>query len=159
MFRFRKLADYSEGTRVKRFDPMTGEPYLVDPVDGQAKSWPLIGVAMEGKPPVKDAISMDYVAKAVAEGWATWENHRVVHQPGGPEGDPWFVTHTFHQADKITFDVLLLADEKQEEWDPEGWVKKSVVYQVVKQPDKVTDKEGNSTVDWTFQVELVSVNG
>ena len=162
MFRFKKFADYSDGsTRVKRFDTMTGEPYLVDPADNQAKPWPLLGVGLDGEPPTLDRIPMDYVAKAVAEGWAEWTNHRVEHKSGGPKDDPWFVTHTFHHADRIIFNVLLLAGEKKNDWDPEGWVKKSIVYDVVSQPDKYEDanEPGGARVDWTYQLELVSVNG
>jgi hypothetical protein len=152
MFKFRKLADYSDGSvRVYRYDTMTGERLLVDPKDGQSKPWPTLGVAFEGQVPRKDKISMDYVANAVTDGWATWVNHRTVHRPGGHENNPWSTTHTFHQADEVVFHVL--------EDDSGSLVKKDYMYRVTKQPDKTQSADGAWEVDWCFELELVSVSG
>lgn len=147
MFRFRKLADYSDGSsRVVRYDTITGERILVDPADGQPKAWPLLGVAVEGEVRVLDKIGMDYVLNAVNEGWASMENKREVHRPGGPANNPWATTHTFHQADQITFHVLV------------DGVKKDLVYKVISQPDKYEDASEFSgwRVDWTYELELVT---
>ena len=150
MFVFRKLADYSDGsTRVARYDQMTGERILVDPKDNQPKPWPTLGVKFQDKAPTKDKISMDYVANAVTEGWATWVNHRTVHRPGGPENNPWSTTHTFHQADEVIFHML--------EGDDGNMVKKDYMYKVTKQPDKTQNAAGDWEVDWSFELELVSV--
>jgi hypothetical protein len=153
LFRFRRLADYSDGsTRVHRYDPVTGERYLVNPQTNMAEPWPLLGVTVEGDIPKLDKIPMDYVSRAVAEGWAEWANYRTVHKPGGPPEDPWLVTHTFYQADRITFHVLL--PDKGQWAEGVDLVKRDLVYNVVGQPDKYEDR-----VDWTFTLELVNPNG
>jgi hypothetical protein len=154
MFKFRKVADYSDGsTRVKRYDPITGSPYLVDPETNEAKPWPMIGVAFNGDVPVLDKIGMHYVANAVQEGWATLVNPRVVHRPGGTPTNPWSTTHTFNQADEVVFH--LITDNKGD------WVKKDYKYKVVSQPDRHEDSNEGSgwRVDWTYKLELVTVNG
>ncbi len=152
MFRFRKLADYSDGSqRVVRFDTLTGDKMLVDPETGDIKPWPLKGVTIQGELPQNDAIGMQYVADAVTEGWADWDNHRTVHRPGGSPNNPWSTTHTFHQADRILFKLLL--EENGE------LVKKNVVYTVTKQPDRVQNAAGEWEVSWVFEVKLVAVGG
>jgi hypothetical protein len=160
MFKFRKLADYSDGSvRVRRYDPLTGDPYLVNPVTNQMEPWPLLGVTVEGEVPTLDRISADYVARAVVEGWAEWFGHRMEHKPGGPPEDPWLVTHTFHQADKIVFHVLL--PDKGQWAEGTTLVKRDLVYSVVSQPGKHEDASEPSgwRIDWTFQLELVSIDG
>ena len=154
MFRFRKLADYSDGsTRVVRFDPISGEKMLVDPETNEPKAWPLKGVTHQGDLPALDTIGMHYVAQAVTDGWADWENHRTVHRPGGSVNNPWSTTHTFHQCDRIHLHLLLPHDGQ--------FVSRNVVYKVIRQPDRVEDptQETGWRVDWTFQVKLVAVSG
>lgn len=152
-FRVRKLADKSEGKREKRYDPLTGDSYLADPDTWTLEDrdtwvsspWPLAGVVVEGDLPKKTSLNTGFVNKAIAEGWATMENRNIVHRPGGPEDDPWRVTHTFVQADSITFKLL------------DGDVK----YRVTKNPDKYPDQKNEfdegfgGTVEWNYEVELV----
>lgn len=134
-FRVRKLADKSSGERIKRFNPETGEAYLADPATWDANDpsthvatpWPSLGYVIEGELPNKTALNSGFVTKAVAEGFAELENRRVVHRPGGPEDDPWRVTHTFVQADAI---ILHLADG-------------DVRYRVVENPDKYPDSKND----------------
>lgn len=152
-FRVRKLADKSSGERVKRFDPVTGEAYLADPNEWVlddpsthvSTPWPSLGVVVEGDLPQKTALNTGFVNKAVSEGWAELVNRSVVHRPGGPEDDPWRVTHTFVQAEEIVFH---LAD---------GDVK----YRIVQNPDKFPESKNDfdegfgGEVNWFYVVELV----
>jgi hypothetical protein len=143
----RKVADYSDGsTRVAMYNPNTGERYLADPSTGQPRSWPLKGVMIVGDPPARTACSQSFVTNGVAEGWISWENHKVVHKPGGPLGNEWAVTHTFHEADVLVFNVLVSENSSET---------KQVKYKVLSSPGKQTNKDGTSTVDWTYQLELV----
>lgn len=152
-FRVRKLADKSSGERVKRFDPVTGEAYLADPETWDADDpsthvptpWPSLGVVVEGELPQQTALNTGFVTKAVAEGWAELENRNIVHRPGGPAEDPWRVTHTFVQADSITFHLA------------NGDVK----YRVVQNPDKFPAEKNEfnegfgGDVSWMYVLELV----
>ena len=154
-FRVRKLADKSSGIREKRFDPVSGDPYLVDPSEWdaddvsthKANPWPSLGVAVEGELPKKTALNTGFVNKAVSEGWAELEGRSIVHRPGGPEDDPWRVTHTFVQADAIVF----------------HFVDKDVRYNVVESPDKFPaekndfDEGFGGEVNWFFVLELADV--
>lgn len=147
MFRFRRLADYSDGsTRVERFDPVTGDKFLMNPATNEPMPWPLLGITVEGDLPTLDTIGMQYVSAAVAEGWMEYDNHQIVHRPGGLESNPWTTTHTFHHTDRIYMKLLFKEDGE--------WVKKTAVYQVLRQPDKA-----DGVVDWTYQVKLVTVGG
>lgn len=151
-FRVRKLADTSSGVREKRYDPITGNAYLVDPekwdINDQntwvATPWPSLGVVVDGDLPKKTTLNTGFVNKAAAEGWAKLENRSIVHRPGGPEEDPWLVTHTFVHADSITFNFL------------DG----DVTYSVVENPDKYPEikndfNEGfGGSVNWFYVVEL-----
>lgn len=155
-FRVRKLADKSSGQRVKRFDPITGDSYLADPdtwdADDKAthvsSPWPSLGVVVEGEIPQKTALNTGFVNKAVSEGWAELEGRKVVHRPGGPEEDPWRVTHTFVQADAIVFHL----------------VDKDIKYNVLESPDKYPniknefDEGFGGDVNWFFVVELAEEN-
>ena len=156
-FRVRKLADKSSGERVKRFDPVTGDSYLADPEtwNFEDKStwipnpWPLVGVVIEGEAPKKTALNTGFVNKAVADGWAELENRKIVHRPGGPEDDPWRVTHTFVQADSILFHFY------------DGDLK----YNILSNPDKWPaqkndfDEGFGGEVNWFYVVELEETNG
>lgn len=138
--RVRKLADKSVGSRVERFDPVTGEKFLVNPETGLDEAWPLAGVAVEGDAPEVCELPTSWVALGVGEGWIVLEGERVQHQPGGPPGNPWKVTHTFVQADVI---VLKCRDG-------------DVRYVVSHQPDKYDDptEPSGQRVDWFYRVEL-----
>lgn len=154
MFRFRKVADYSDGsTRVVRYDPITGQKFLADPETNEPKPWPLLGVTMEGDSLAKDKIGMHYVANAVKEGWATLTNPRTVHRAGGTPENPWSTTHTFRQGDQVIFHLIF--EENGE------WVERDVVYDILTQPDKVEDANEPSgwRVDWTYELGLVENNG
>jgi hypothetical protein len=136
----RKLADKSDGERVKRYDPETGDGYLADPRTWRrddpstwvSKPWPLAGVQIgrtgpggrfEPKPPKRTRVGTGAVGAGRAEGWVTLENPRVVHRPGGPPGHQWRVTHTFEHGDAVVFHTT------------DGDVR----YRIVHQPDKYVD--------------------
>jgi hypothetical protein len=148
--RVRKLADYSVGTRVRRFNPDTGEPHLVNPETGQPEPWPLLGLEIEGEPPSECSVPTSWVTRGSAEGWLEVVKPSVVHRPGGPPEDPWRVTHTFPHAEAIILKCL------------DGDVR----YDVVRQPDKYTsahksagpvDSSGDPDHDvrWYFDLKLV----
>lgn len=167
--RVRLEADKSEGQRIRRFDPDTGEPYLANPDTGEREPWPLLGVRVEGDPPKLTRVPTSWVTRGITEGWLETVNLRVEHRPGGPPHDPWRVTHTFTHTDEI----ILKAPEPKDD----------VRYQVVHQPDKyaddsVTDERGRVTeennhdddtpvsseiynagetrVDWYYDLKLVT---
>lgn len=140
VLKIRKLADTSDGTRVTRFDPVTGEKFLADPETGEPKPWPLAGVTIEGDVPDEVRLPTSTVDAGRREGWIVVEGESVVHRAGGPPSNPWAITHTFRQADAIT---LKLADG-------------DVRYRVVHQPDKYDDEAGPSgkRVDWFYDLAL-----
>lgn len=117
----RKLADYSEGERITRFNPETGEKYLADPSDPDTpKPWPLAGVQIKGKPPKELELPTSFVANGVAEGWIEIEDAEPVHRPGGVPENHWALTHTFVHGEAIVLKTL------------DGDVR----YRVVDNPDK-----------------------
>lgn len=138
----RRLADTSEGSRVHRYHPLTGERLLVRPETLQdpsfsyesmeAEPWPLAGVDIEGEAPKFTSISTSLVSKGREEGWIIITNERIAHRSGGPDFDPWRKTHTFVHCDFITF----------------KFTSGDVAYKVIKQPDKVDDE-----VTWFYQLE------
>ena len=151
--RVRKLADRSEGERIVRYDPETGEKKLVNPhTEGDAhEPWPLLGLVIEGDPPATCRVPMSFVQLGVDEGWIELDNPRPAHRPGGPPANPWKVTHTFIHADAIVLKTI------------DGDVR----YRVTHQPDKyvdgndaaelVTDEKyaaGDTRVDWFYGVAL-----
>lgn len=133
MLTIRKLADKSEGVRIPRYDPTTGEKYLVDPNTGVAGGWPLAGVRIEGETPRETTLSTDFVANGRNEGWIAVDGERVEHASGGPEGNPWAITHTFVCYDTITVKTV------------DG----DVVYRVTQNPGK---DEGE--VRWFYKLAL-----
>lgn len=149
----RVLSDRSEGHRVERFDPVTGEKYLVNPdtPGDEHEPWPFAGLEpLEGEEfPKYVRVPHTWVARAKAAGWITATNERVQHRPGGPEESPWKVTHTFLHYDEIIFHT------------EDG--KRNTVYKVIGQPDKYdakgepTDEVGNpdNRVRWGFELERV----
>jgi hypothetical protein len=89
--RIRKLADKSTGERLERWDPETGEKYLLNPANGLREGWPLLGVVPEGDLPKHAVIPTSFVELGIRDGWITVEGSRIVTRPGGPEHDPWRV--------------------------------------------------------------------
>ncbi len=148
----RKLADTSAGQRVTRYDPVTGNGYLTDPAVWDPADpatwvpvpWPLAGVELVEGPPKKHMLSMSWVGQAEQEGWVELEGRKVVHRPGGPEANPWQVTHTFLQASSITIHAV------------DGPVR----YRVLENPDKWPDRKNENDegfggeVRWFYEVEL-----
>ena len=131
VLRVRKLADKTEGERVVRFDPVTGERKLVNPYTaGDAhEAWPLAGVQVEGDAPAVCSVSTSFVSNGIDEGWIELVNARPAHRPGGPPTNEWKVTHTFMHADAI---VLKTVDG-------------DVRYQVTRQPDKYVESTSKKT--------------
>lgn len=147
----RKLADRSDGERVTRFHPVTGERVLVRPETVEAagfdyeqlsaEPWPLAGVEPIALPS-RCVVGCRFVDSAVAEGWAHLDDEAFVHRPGGPPEEPFRVTHTFRHASAITF---LFVDA-------------AVRYRVIRNPDKwPAEKDGElgfgGTVLWTYALE------
>ncbi len=129
ILRIRKVADTSSGERVVRYDQMTGEKLLVDPADGAVRPWPLAGVRLEGAAPAETSAGTSWVAEAIREGWLVGEGERVVHRPGGPDGNRWAKTHTF-----VHYDALVLRT-----------LDGDVRYRVTHQPDKYADPGDDDT--------------
>jgi hypothetical protein len=128
VLRIQLLADKSDGTtRVKRYDPETGQSYLADPetwvredhMTWQEKPWPLLGVRIENKP-VRCRVPTTWVTKGIAGGWLTLDGVELAHRPGGPASDKWRATHTFTHAQTLTLHTV------------DG----DVVYRITHQPDK-----------------------
>lgn len=143
----RKLADRSEGTRISRFNPETGERFLADPSDPDTpKAWPLAGIQIEGKPPKEAELTTSWVANGAAEGWIQLENARPVHRPGGPPENPWALTHTFLHADVIVLKTV------------EGDVRYSVVDSPDKWPTEKNDRDEGfgGDVRHVYRVKLES---
>lgn len=135
----RKHADSSVGERVKRWDPDTGESFLVNPATGAREPWPLLGVSIVGDPPAETTVASAFVDRARSEGWLSLENERAVVRPAGPPGQPYAKQHTFVHADAV---VLHLMDG-------------DLRYRVTRNPDKWHDgPEGTDAVgDPTATVE------
>lgn len=170
LLRIRKVADKSV-EHVTVNDPQTGRTVYVNTQTGQSvQSKPLLGVQPEGDLPEECSVSVSFVQRAIAEGWAHADNERVVYRPSGPAHDKWnaaYPPHTFVHADAIVFHFLT----------------GDVRYRVVHQPDKyvagekieykgelihtypdfsldsepVTDEHynaGNTRVDWFYGLKL-----
>lgn len=139
----RKHADMSDGERVVRWHPVTGERMVVKPdtinAEGydytqmQPEPWPLAGVSfLHEETPKYLRVPDRYLHAAVNEGWATLANESIAHRPGGPPHDPWRVTHTFRHAEGVTFHTN------------DGDIK----YRVINNPDKSADK--SATTDGSY---------
>lgn len=135
LLRIRKVADQSSGARVVRYDTVTGEKLLVDPVDGAVRAWPLAGVRFEGAPPAETTAGTTWVAEAIREGWLVGEGEQVVHRPGGPADNVWSKTHTFRHFTALVFRTL------------DGDFR----YRVTHQPDKYADP-GDDDIPVTAEV-------
>lgn len=138
----RKLADRSQGTRVVRYDPVTGEKFLFNPETDRAESWPLLGVDFDGEAPEECSVSTGYIANAVNEGWVVGEGQKLVHASGGPPEDEWARTHTFVNYSSLTFKT----------------VSGDVKYEVVGQPGKHEDSEESSGYRFDTVYKLKKVN-
>lgn len=152
--RVRKLADKTDGDRIVRFHPETGEKMLVRPeriaAEGfdyatmTSEPWPLAGVIIEGEKPRRCVVSTSFVDRAVGEGWASLVGDRRQHRPGGPPDDPWRVTHTFRHGDVFVLHTL------------DGDVR----YRVAENPDKWPESKNDAgegfggDVCWTYLLEL-----
>lgn len=154
----RILADRSEGNRIPGFDPLTGAKTLLNPEHGGVEPWPIAGVQFvsadggaSSDPPKKTVVPMSWVQRGLSEGWIALEGQRTAHKPGGPEIDPWRVTHTFLQADAVIIKAV------------DGDVR----YTVTRNPDKYdggpetgtgkpTDVHADpeTSVEWAFTLEL-----
>lgn len=135
--RVRKVADKSQGDRIKRFNPDTGEPYLLNPATGQPEPWPCRGLEIvdeqgsSASPPRTTRVPTKWVVRGVAEGWLELRGSNLVHRPGGPVEDPYRITHTFTHADQI---VLITVPGEAD-----------IVYDVTHQPDKYADPGTDKT--------------
>ena len=149
--RVRKLADTTDGERVARFHPITGERMLVrletvgadgfDYTQLQPEPWPLAGIALDAAPKYT-RISTTKVEEGRREGWIELEGEGVIHRPGGPPEQPWKITHTFAQAETI---VLKTVDG-------------DVRYRVTQNPDKWPDEKNGDLgfggdVRWFYELE------
>jgi hypothetical protein len=143
--KIRKLADKTDGLpRVAGLHPETGEKTLVDPNTGAVRPWPLLGIEIVEPIPTMCRVPMDWVIRGVAEGWAQLHNPKIVHKSGGPPDDEWRITHTFTQADYVTFHT----------------VNGDIRYAVTQNPNKYLDPdpstpEDATKVDWFYELELV----
>lgn len=149
----RKLADKTGQERIKKFDPETGEPKLVNPATpgDDHESWPLLGVTIEGDPPRRTTAGMTWVNAAISEGWLKRVNESAVVRPGGSQDSPWSPAHTFIHAE-----VLVIDD----------YDRGPVAYRVTRQPDKYIRSgeelipvkewtERETEVCWFYELELV----
>lgn len=146
----RKLADKEGQERVRKFDPETGQPKLVNPATpgDDHEAWPLLGVTVEGDPPERTTAGLSWVNAAVSEGWLKRVNESAVVRPGGTQEQPWSTAHTFIHAD-----MLVINDHQRG----------PVAYKVTQQPDKY-DAAGEPVKEWTaretdvrwfYELELV----
>lgn len=135
----RKHADTSTGERVKRWDPETGDSFLVNPATGQREPWPLLGVSIEGEVPEETTVGTRFVDGGRSEGWISVEGEKAVVRPAGPSERPYLKQHTFVHFDAITLHTLA----------------GDVRYRVVRNPDKWHDgPEGTDVAgDPTARVE------
>lgn len=154
--RVQKLADKSTGERVKRYDPITGEGYLLNPATNQAEPWPLAGVKVLDAPSTT-RVPTSWVDRGVAEGWLEGVNARPVVRPAGARQDVWNSSQTGRPHLFIHYDEIIIKG-----------VDGNVRYRVTHQPDKyVADGDddarvtpdiytaGNTRVDWFYDLELV----
>lgn len=158
MLTVRKLADTSTGTRVTRFDPVTGEKKLVNPATpgDDHEPWPLAGIRIEGDAPRTTRVPTSWVSNGIAERWIEGVNGRPVVRPAGPTPDVWNSSQTGAPHLFMHYDALVLKT-----------VDGDVRYRVVHQPDKYTDgddpaepataeayAQGRTRVDWFYDLEL-----
>lgn len=120
----RKLAVDDGLERVRRYNPVTGEPYWASPSTGEPLPKEVAGVTLDmDKIPQMIRVPAKVTGR---EDWIEVVNARPVHKPAGPAEDPWRSTHTFIHADEL---ILHLVDG-------------DVRYRVVHQPDKYDDETG-----------------
>jgi hypothetical protein len=174
----RILADETDGSRVERAHPITGEKLLVrpetleDPGFDYAKMqhdpWPPLGeIEFLKDPPRYTRISTRLVSRGVSEGWASLVDEEVVHRPGGPPGDLWAVTHTFRQASEVVLhahdsdvryrvihnpDKYAVVDREQVSDE------KGLAVPIIDPKKKVTEEiyaAGDTDINWYYDLELV----
>lgn len=150
--RIRKLADQSV-PREARYNPRTGQKYLIDPATGEASPRPLLGIKFEGKPPKKTCVSQNFVRKGKKEGWIEVEGQRIVQRSSGPPEEPVSPEnppHTFIQADAIVFDTVDGPVRYKVTRNPDKWPKK-------KEKSELLEDHGfGGEVHWTYELSLES---
>ena len=140
----RKWANREGQHRIKMYDPLTGEPKLVNPATAgmDHEPWPLAGITIEGEaPPTECTVNSTFVANGRREGWLAVEGEQAEHVPAGPPDDLYRVPpHTFVKYSRI---VLYTLDG-------------DVTYRVVHNPGKYEDpnEPAGYRVDWFYGLEL-----
>lgn len=111
-FHVTKLADKSNGKRVKKFDPDTGEAFLINPDnDNKTEGWPSLGYRFNSEIHDEAEVAMQALEKWERDGFAKLTNKKLVSFPGGPFDDPWrrtaadgrVLVHNVVQCDEVTF--------------------------------------------------------
>lgn len=124
VLKVRKLADKSQGKRVKRYSPNTGQMVgLLNPETGKLQPWPSLGYMLNmPEAPKRFAVTQRKLMQWKSEGFVSVEGFRVVNAPSGPAHEPFKTPpHVFYNADAVT---LNFAGQ-----DP-------VRYKVIQQPGK-----------------------
>lgn len=128
------MTETPRGLTLRKLADKRGPEPARDSAGKLIEPWPLLGVIPVEDLPGYAVLPTDFVANAVAEGWARLEDEQVVARPGGPPEDPFRVVHTFRQASAIVFSFL------------DGVVR----YRVEQQPDKAATGE----VNWFYLARL-----
>lgn len=104
----RKHADTSEGIRIPKWDPNTGERRLVNPASlgDEHEPWPLLGIEIIGGAPAECRIPMSTIQQGMTEGWISVEGERAVVRPAGPVESPLSLWHTFLHCDSLTIHTV-----------------------------------------------------
>lgn len=140
----RKLANKDGQERVKKFDPETGQPKLVNPATPgeDHEPWPLLGVTIEGDPPHLTSVGTSWVDTGVREGWLKRSGLQAVVRPAGPHDDPLGKTHTF-----IHMERLVINDHERG----------PVVYRVTQQADKYWVADGSPVAEYGTEPQEAEV--
>jgi hypothetical protein len=158
----RKVPDKSQGQRIVRFHPETGERMLVNPdTPGEDhEPWPLLGVEINDAK--RAMLSQSYVATARQEGWMEATGEKIVHKPGGPPSNPWGVTHTFVHLDTITIktmdgDVKFKVTRNPDKYDVGpinlGAEAKKLTKTALSGKPTDSPADPDTTVDWFYLLE------
>lgn len=139
VLKVRKLADKSEGERVKRFDPVTGEAYLMNPATEEAEAWPLAGIEFVNLPK-RCKVGTGFVDNGIAEGWIEIADEQYEYALGGPPEAPNRVVHAFRTGTSLTI----------------HGVDGDAVYTILANPGKYDDdtEPSGKRVDWFYDLKL-----
>lgn len=145
ILRIRKLADKSVPREV-RFDPRTGERFLIDPATGERSPRPFLGIEFVDDPPEATVVAQNFVRRGRDEGWIEILGEETVTRSSGPPSEPVsseHPPHVFLHAEAIVFKT----------------VHGDIRYRVTRNPDKWPDeKDGEhgfgGEVLWTFELQL-----